>query len=356
MNMIKCADCSVEKPPESYPKRSGRGTRRSICRSCLRTRKRLKADAAAREEESEERLGAQALYKDEREEAVWPAAIEQAASQESGEEKQRLRDVTKEADADPRHKKRKRTRRRKHGGKAKKAPQSGELMVEGDRTDAGRTIGDEAEPAAEFVKAADGTIEPESGDIDSASPHGEAETSKDGDEAKPAKRKRKRKRRRKGKRAVEKDTEALEPKRAAVRPPDKKIMPFKGPFVFDSSLLNDKGTGMIRLRGRRETGKRWHTEIEKDIAVRMVNEGAAGIIHPRLIHKLYTKSDFRLLILQRDNYVCRYCGRYGDTIDHVLPKSKGGLSSPMNCVCACSECNLLKADKLHFPFSNEIDG
>ena len=84
------------------------------------------------------------------------------------------------------------------------------------------------------------------------------------------------------------------------------------------------------------------------MAVRMVEEGAAGIIHPGLIHKLYTKSDFRLLVLQRDDYICRYCGNFGDTIDHVMPKSKGGLSTPANCVCACADCNLKKADSLDY--------
>lgn len=174
------------------------------------------------------------------------------------------------------------------------------------------------------------------------------------------KRKRKRRRRRGGSPAGAKQLAALSPaaapaeERKPVRPPNKIIVPFKGRFTYDTAVLNDKGTGMIRLRGRRETGKRWSTEIPTEMAVRMVNEGAAGIIHPGLIHKLYTKSDFRLLILQRDGYKCRYCGRYGDTIDHVQPKSKGGLSSPGNCVCACGDCNLKKADSLDFVYYDEF--
>lgn len=162
---------------------------------------------------------------------------------------------------------------------------------------------------------------------------------------------RKRKRRRRRKRKAGVDTVPA-PARPQVRPPYKRIVPIRGPFKYDVGLLNDRGTGLIRLRGRRETGKRWSTEIPTEMAIRMVSEGAAGIINPSLIHKLYTKTDFRLLILQRDDYVCKYCGRFGDTIDHVMPKSKGGLSTPDNCVCACAECNLKKADHLDFVFDD----
>ncbi|WP_240546156.1 HNH endonuclease, partial [Paenibacillus artemisiicola] len=160
------------------------------------------------------------------------------------------------------------------------------------------------------------------------------------------KRKRKRRRGKAAKRQAGRDAEAASG--GGRRPPNRVIHPVKGNFSFKTSLLNDRGRGMIRLRGRRETGKRWSTEIPTEMAVRMVEEGAAGIIHPGLIHKLYTKADFRILVLQRDDYVCRYCGNYGDTIDHVLPKSKGGLSTPANCVCACAECNLKKADSLDY--------
>ncbi|MFC4103070.1 HNH endonuclease [Paenibacillus xanthanilyticus] len=162
---------------------------------------------------------------------------------------------------------------------------------------------------------------------------------------------RKRKRRRRRKRKAGAD-QAAAPARPQVRPPYRRIVPIKGPFKYDVALLNDRGTGLIRLRGRRETGKRWSTEIPTEMAIRMVSEGAAGIINPSLIHKLYTKTDFRLLILQRDDYICKYCGRFGDTIDHVMPKSKGGLSTPDNCVCACAECNLKKADHLDFVFDD----
>lgn len=50
-------------------------------------------------------------------------------------------------------------------------------------------------------------------------------------------------------------------------------------------------------------------------------------------------------ILLRDNHTCQYCGNYGDTIDHIKPKSKGGPDSWENCACACGPCNRRKNDR-----------
>lgn len=55
-------------------------------------------------------------------------------------------------------------------------------------------------------------------------------------------------------------------------------------------------------------------------------------------------------ILARDGYCCQYCGRRfptGDlSIDHVIPKSRGGKSIWTNVVVACSRCNTRKGDRL----------
>ena len=54
-------------------------------------------------------------------------------------------------------------------------------------------------------------------------------------------------------------------------------------------------------------------------------------------------------ILRRDSYTCQYCGAQPGseelTIDHVLPRSRGGVSSWENCVLACMACNKRKADR-----------
>ncbi len=41
---------------------------------------------------------------------------------------------------------------------------------------------------------------------------------------------------------------------------------------------------------------------------------------------------------------CIYCGKPSESIDHVLPRSRGGLSTTENCVPACLSCNGLKSD------------
>lgn len=53
----------------------------------------------------------------------------------------------------------------------------------------------------------------------------------------------------------------------------------------------------------------------------------------------------RANIFRRDDHICQYCGsRYNLTIDHVLPRSKGGKDSWENLVTACQACNARKGD------------
>ena len=42
---------------------------------------------------------------------------------------------------------------------------------------------------------------------------------------------------------------------------------------------------------------------------------------------------------------CIYCGKPSESIDHILPRSKGGLNLTENCVPACLSCNGDKSDE-----------
>mgnify|MGYP001295778228 CR=1 FL=1 len=50
-------------------------------------------------------------------------------------------------------------------------------------------------------------------------------------------------------------------------------------------------------------------------------------------------------VLRRDRHTCAYCGGYADTVDHVLPASRGGRITWLNAVAACWTCNHAKADR-----------
>jgi 5-methylcytosine-specific restriction endonuclease McrA len=54
-------------------------------------------------------------------------------------------------------------------------------------------------------------------------------------------------------------------------------------------------------------------------------------------------------LFRRDHNTCQYCGSKPGTaelsIDHVVPRSRGGKSSWENCVLACMECNRRKRDR-----------
>ncbi len=54
-------------------------------------------------------------------------------------------------------------------------------------------------------------------------------------------------------------------------------------------------------------------------------------------------------LYRRDGHTCQYCGCQASaerlSIDHISPKSRGGLTSWENCVLACVRCNARKADR-----------
>jgi 5-methylcytosine-specific restriction endonuclease McrA len=62
------------------------------------------------------------------------------------------------------------------------------------------------------------------------------------------------------------------------------------------------------------------------------------------------KSHFsRRTLYKRDRYTCQYCGCHPGTesltLDHVVPRSRGGLTTWTNVVLACIECNSRKANR-----------
>ena len=57
----------------------------------------------------------------------------------------------------------------------------------------------------------------------------------------------------------------------------------------------------------------------------------------------------RQTLFERDKYTCGYCGKVFDkkdlTVDHILPRAQGGITSWKNTISACFQCNSTKADK-----------
>jgi 5-methylcytosine-specific restriction endonuclease McrA len=71
----------------------------------------------------------------------------------------------------------------------------------------------------------------------------------------------------------------------------------------------------------------------------------------RFIRNNHSQVKFsRRNIFVRDDYTCQYCGRRFEpkhlTCDHIIPKSRGGITEWTNIVTCCIECNVKKGDRL----------
>lgn len=80
--------------------------------------------------------------------------------------------------------------------------------------------------------------------------------------------------------------------------------------------------------------------IDRPVVIRLV----AYVRIPRDTHR---RKITRRAVFARDEWTCQYCGsRSNLTVDHIIPRSKGGASSWENIVASCAPCNRRKGDQL----------
>ena len=92
-------------------------------------------------------------------------------------------------------------------------------------------------------------------------------------------------------------------------------------------------------------------DIVETHATEVISSVSSSIPRP-LVIRLRTKVKYnpykfvmlnRQNIMRRDGYACAYCGStHNLTIDHIMPKSRGGKDVWENLVTACGTCNFLK--------------
>ncbi len=70
------------------------------------------------------------------------------------------------------------------------------------------------------------------------------------------------------------------------------------------------------------------------------------VVLKEFVHPQKRVAFTRFNLFLRDEFCCQYCGAKSDlTFDHVVPRSRGGITSWENVVAACSPCNLRKGSR-----------
>jgi 5-methylcytosine-specific restriction endonuclease McrA len=82
------------------------------------------------------------------------------------------------------------------------------------------------------------------------------------------------------------------------------------------------------------------TSLSRPMVIRLVS-------YVRIPRHSHRRKITRRAVFARDDWTCQYCGsRASLTVDHVIPRSKGGSSDWENIVASCAPCNRRKGDLL----------
>lgn len=82
-------------------------------------------------------------------------------------------------------------------------------------------------------------------------------------------------------------------------------------------------------------------ELDRPVVIRLVT-------YVRIPRDVRRRKITRKAVFARDLWTCQYCGRerLGLTVDHVIPRSRGGESVWENIVASCAPCNRRKGNRL----------
>ncbi len=123
--------------------------------------------------------------------------------------------------------------------------------------------------------------------------------------------------------------------------------PFQWLHLYDAITAKVKGTIAYEMGNTDElfggvsrmTGERSHVEVGSIVFIKgkfKYSTKAPALTNPSLF--------------KRDLYTCSYCGRFTPeaqmTRDHIIPVSKGGKDTWMNCTSACKKCNNAKGNHM----------
>jgi CRISPR/Cas system Type II protein with McrA/HNH and RuvC-like nuclease domain len=112
--------------------------------------------------------------------------------------------------------------------------------------------------------------------------------------------------------------------------------PLNTTSVWRGFILVDKGKAEIVKSDENPIVSGYNTYV-RPLIIRLLKyiKHRSKVLRPNR-HRIY----------KRDGHECVYCGSKKDlTLDHVLPKSRGGGNDWNNLVTSCMKCNRRKADK-----------
>ncbi len=110
--------------------------------------------------------------------------------------------------------------------------------------------------------------------------------------------------------------------------------------VRRAAVLVLKGKAVMLERSERPLRSEW-LELDRPTVIRLVS-------YVRIPRGAHGRKITRKAVLARDAWTCQYCGsrKPGLTVDHVIPRSRGGESIWTNIVASCATCNRRKGSHL----------